>query len=841
MKTLPPIFFFLLLFFSAFSQTPLFDDAADFQSRAVIVGVSKYQDARITSLDYADKDAEAFAAFLQSKAGGELPPENIKLLTNENATLPNIINEGMDWLREASQTGDRAFIYFSGHGDVERVVPGGMGYLLTYTTPYNSYEGFAISVRKLQDYVNALVSKDVEVILISDACRSGNLSGNAVGGAGLTAEAMERSFEKTAKILSCKPGELSLEGTQWGGGHAVFSYHLVQGLMGLADDNKDNKVTLFELDNYLYNNVRLQVAPKFQTPFAEGNRDAVLAYVDKKTLTQLKKKKEEELPSFSVVATKGLEQTMVVDNAGDAVKSAYTSYSLSLEEGRLLEPKEDCADLYFRQLIENQDIKPIHSTLTRNFAASLWNASIAAFHVYIKSDSVLLAEMFKNDPKFALYPVYLHRASELLGPDHYMYGNLMGAYNYFHGKVKTTEYFETGKPEAVLQEALASQEKSLEYLELAGANYELGIGFMEIKRYERAIEQFKKAAEIAPTWSQPYDGLGSAYRELERYAEARDMYAKALEHSPEELLGPAHRNLGYMLYLTNDFDQAEHHLLEAKKHRPKDPFLYYYLGSLYRDMKRFEDAEAAFLKTIQLDRNFAAAFYYLGLVYQDEERYIDAEQVLLTAIREDPKNASFQYHLAVNHYYQEEFEECAVILEEVLRLDPDLKEAYYYLGNSLSKLGREEEAKEVFRKSAEKAPADAENFYQLGLIQYERGDYAGAETQFLQALALENDHVYSLYYLGMSYWKMKRLEESATQFEKALAFISGNADLHYQLGVVYFDMNKLPQAETALLKTLEINPGYGRAYYALGLTYKKMGRAEEAQAQLDKAKELGVN
>ena len=238
-------------------------------------------------------------------------------------------------------------------------------------------------------------------------------------------------------------------------------------------------------------------------------------------------------------------------------------------------------------MIENQDIKPIHSSLTRNFAASLWNGSVDAFHVYIKADSVRLAEMFKDDPKFMLYPAYLYRASELLDTAHYMYGTLMGAYNYFQGKVKTTEYFETGKPEAVLLEARASQEKSLEYLELAGANYELGVGFMEIKRYERAIEKFKKAAEISPTWSQPYDGLGSIYREQGKYAEARDMYAKALEHSPEELLGPAHRNLGYMLYLTNDFDQAEHHLLEAKKHRPKDPFLYYYLGSLYRDMKRF--------------------------------------------------------------------------------------------------------------------------------------------------------------------------------------------------------------------------------------------------------------
>ncbi|MBK7305024.1 MAG: hypothetical protein IPI90_17740 [Saprospiraceae bacterium] len=47
-----------------------------------------------------------------------------------------------------------------------------------------------------------------------------------------------------SKILSCQPNEFSLEGEQWGGGRGVFSYHLVDGLFGLADRNNDGLITL---------------------------------------------------------------------------------------------------------------------------------------------------------------------------------------------------------------------------------------------------------------------------------------------------------------------------------------------------------------------------------------------------------------------------------------------------------------------------------------------------------------------------------------------------------------------------------------------------------------------
>src|SRR5437868_14382162 len=106
----------------------------------------------------------------------------------------------------------------------------------------------------LKRYINAITKKNVKVILISDACRSGKLTGGAHG-AELTLTTLSSRFKNTVKILSCGPGELSEERKFRDGGHGVFTYYLLQALYGLCDDDNNNIVTKKEIDKYLRDKV----------------------------------------------------------------------------------------------------------------------------------------------------------------------------------------------------------------------------------------------------------------------------------------------------------------------------------------------------------------------------------------------------------------------------------------------------------------------------------------------------------------------------------------------------------------------------------------------------------
>ena len=86
-------------------------------TRAVVVGISDYQNNEIPNLRFADRDAEAFAQFLRSEGGGMLDDDHLILLINEQATIGKLV-AAFEWLIDESKEGDKAIIFFSGHGDV---------------------------------------------------------------------------------------------------------------------------------------------------------------------------------------------------------------------------------------------------------------------------------------------------------------------------------------------------------------------------------------------------------------------------------------------------------------------------------------------------------------------------------------------------------------------------------------------------------------------------------------------------------------------------------------------------------------------------------------------------
>jgi len=171
------------------SITPLPDAALakEGQTYAVVVGISDYQNPAIPKLSYADKDAESFANFLRSPGGGTLDEDHLQVLLNSDATMAQCAI-AFDWLRESCKEGDQAIIYFSGHGDVEKKSFSQPGYLLCWDAPSSLYTaGGAFNLRDLQEIINTLsISKNVKVLVIADACRSGKLSGSGLDGAKLT-------------------------------------------------------------------------------------------------------------------------------------------------------------------------------------------------------------------------------------------------------------------------------------------------------------------------------------------------------------------------------------------------------------------------------------------------------------------------------------------------------------------------------------------------------------------------------------------------------------------------------------------------------------------------------
>jgi hypothetical protein len=247
------------------------------QRFAVVVGVSEYNDSSIHALRYADDDARAFYQFLLSdRAGlGGFDKDNVELLLNDEATYRNIRTALFSFLMKATER-DVVVLYFAGHGAADPYRPTDY-YLLSYDTEVGSLAGTALPMSDVSEAVHRLRARDV--IVITDACHSAAVGGqmamrsaspNAINRTFL--EQMASSTGGYVTITASEVTQYSQEDARWGGGHGAFTYYLLQGLDGAADQDQDRIVTLGEAFEYVRDRVQrdtrnAQVPTVSQTPW----------------------------------------------------------------------------------------------------------------------------------------------------------------------------------------------------------------------------------------------------------------------------------------------------------------------------------------------------------------------------------------------------------------------------------------------------------------------------------------------------------------------------------------------------------------------------------------------
>jgi hypothetical protein len=252
------------------------------QRWAVVVGISDYKSTSIPDLRYADQDARAFYELLAlplEDGGVGLPKPNIRLLTNSQATSANVREALTDFLKNAIEE-DMVIIYFAGHGAPDPDRPKVL-YLLTYDSDLDRIAATSIKMQEVQDALRDYVAAQT-VLVFADACHSRGVSGGAAT-RGLASPQLVNEFlsdlgrsrPSTLTLSASDVDQLSQEDKKWGGGHGVFTYHLIEGFRGKADSDKDKIVRLGELIFYVNEKVRRDTKAQ-QSPICSGAFDVNL-------------------------------------------------------------------------------------------------------------------------------------------------------------------------------------------------------------------------------------------------------------------------------------------------------------------------------------------------------------------------------------------------------------------------------------------------------------------------------------------------------------------------------------------------------------------------------------
>lgn len=228
----------------------------------LFIGISKYRDSAIRSLDYADKDAEALEAFVRTPMGGGFRPENIRLLVNEAATRDAIWDALREFLKKPGEN-DLVLIHIAAHGGVDPDRPAN-AYLLPYDTDRTRIASTAIPMEHIvRDLPGTLLAK--KAVFLVDACHAGAVGPSAGSRATPGAEAVNRFLEQVSAsragwggLAAAQSVEVAREDSRWGGGHGVFTWHVLEGLRGKADRDGDGMVQASELFTWVTERVEAE-------------------------------------------------------------------------------------------------------------------------------------------------------------------------------------------------------------------------------------------------------------------------------------------------------------------------------------------------------------------------------------------------------------------------------------------------------------------------------------------------------------------------------------------------------------------------------------------------------
>lgn len=227
---------------------------------ALIIGSSEYEDAGLAQLKAPDADVTALDEVLRSAEIGGF--DEVKTLVNEPfaAIYPEIAH-----FFAAKKRDDLLLLYFSGHGVLDDQ---GRLFLALKNTRRELLRGTAIPATFVSDEMDGSNSR--RQILVLDCCHSGAFARGAKGVVGAsvgTAATFAGTGYGRVVLTATDATQYAWEGDQVIGQaqKSVFTRYLIQGLQtGEADADRDGKVTLDELYDYVYARV-VNETPR-QTP-----------------------------------------------------------------------------------------------------------------------------------------------------------------------------------------------------------------------------------------------------------------------------------------------------------------------------------------------------------------------------------------------------------------------------------------------------------------------------------------------------------------------------------------------------------------------------------------------
>lgn len=219
------------------------------------------------------------------------------------------------------------------------------------------------------------------------------------------------------------------------------------------------------------------------------------------------------------------------------------------------------------------------------------------------------------------------------------------------------------------------------------------------------------------------------------YGSAYLLWSDVVAKRPQNARG--HNTLGANWAARRNFEEAEACYLRALELRPDYAEAHNNVGVAMFHQGRLEPALAHYQRALSIKPDYAHAHLNLGMLLVRQGRIDEARASYLEALRHEPDFASAYNNLGTTWLSQGNLDEAAACYLQALRIEEDYAEAHYNLGNVLLKDGKHKEAIVRYRAALHIEPNLAPAHINLGTALLLVGNRDDAIVHFRRALQLK--------------------------------------------------------------------------------------------------------
>ncbi len=331
--------------------------------------------------------------------------------------------------------------------------------------------------------------------------------------------------------------------------------------------------------------------------------------------------------------------------------------------------------------------------------------------------------------------------------------------------------------------------------------------YVQHKKWELAIENYRQAILLKPNFSWYYYHLAQVLHQQNKWYEAIKNYQIAIEFKPD--FSWSHYNLGDAFSKLQRWEEAIEAYQNAIKIDANFYWSYYNLANAFVELKQWNEAIYNYIFVVYLEPEFPGIYNKLGdAIEQKYQSNLDA------AIK--------HYRQALPKVYRHPIDNKSL---QILQKNPTL---FLQIADGLAKSNKINGAIIFYKIALEINQYDLEIERKLQQVLDKKNQLSQDILELRKEIQL-NPSSKSYYYLGIALAQQQKWDEAVVAYRQAIE-INPNLSwwFYYNIWEAFAKENKLTEILTLFQRFQKANPDSFRSYLNVGEALTRMGKIDEA-------------